>query len=560
MVLFMARPTTRFGSTNGQFKKRVPSDVLAVARGTEIIFSLPKAQAGEERIPVRAKVGTHVEFSLRTSDASLVTLRHAAALEQFERACAAYREGPRALTNKQRISLARILYDDLNVLFEDEPVDADWWRIVSEATSDALTGAPWPPPTTDISAEDRRQAALERYVGPFVNPILSREGVIPSDEDRPLLLRAFAKGLIDAASKLKRNAEGDYTPDDAVAARYPKWQGLRAKTLPPPSALTFDDLLMRWEKEGDKASSSLVSFRQHVAAFKAHLNHNDARRATKADVIAWKDALLDKKLAAKTINGSYLASIRTLYRLAKRNDLIATDPTEDVRVYHKRKAGTGRLVYSDADVGAILSLANAETDPQLHWIPWLLALTGARVGELAQLWGKHVHEIDGIHVINITPTDDGGTVKTASSERTVPIHPALIDRGFLAFVKTRPNGGPLFYGGKNATPRHRKSKTASHASAGTVNRVREWIRLKGFTNPRIAPSHSFRHWFKTRCTKLGIDPDITRAIQGHEGEGADAAYQHIDQDIAALYEAICKFSVPTLKRDYQFAPQSGGDE
>ena len=56
----------------------------------------------------------------------------------------------------------------------------------------------------------------------------------------------------------------------------------------------------------------LVSFDRRVADFKERLEHGDASRVTKADVIAWKNTLLDRGLSAKTINDGYLASIRTL--------------------------------------------------------------------------------------------------------------------------------------------------------------------------------------------------------------------------------------------------------
>src|SRR5687768_13236309 len=81
------------------------------------------------------------------------------------------------------------------------------------------------------------------------------------------------------------------------------------------------------------------------------------------------------------------------------------------------------------------------------------ALSGARVGEVAQLWGNRVVEIDGIPVMRIAPAADGGTIKNAGSERDVPIHSAIIERGFLDFVETK-GGGPLFYRGtpKNVPP------------------------------------------------------------------------------------------------------------
>lgn len=178
MVLFMARPAKRSGSSKDQFRKRVPADVLHVARGKRITFSLPKAHSGDERIVLSAKIGNEVMFSLRTEEASLIRLRHSAAAEQFERAIAAYREGPRKLLNKQIYGLAGVLYRDLNATFEDEPVSAAWWKIVRDVVNDAETGPLWPPLTIDEVTDKgarRRLANLERFVGPWIDPILSRE-------------------------------------------------------------------------------------------------------------------------------------------------------------------------------------------------------------------------------------------------------------------------------------------------------------------------------------------------------------------------------------------------
>ncbi len=38
---------------------------------------------------------------------------------------------------------------------------------------------------------------------------------------------------------------------------------------------------------------------------------------------------------------------------------------------------------------------------------------------------------------------EAGSVKTASSERIVPLHPAIVDAGFLAFVR-KVGRGPIF--------------------------------------------------------------------------------------------------------------------
>ena len=55
----------RSSSSKGQFQRRVPADVLRIAHGKPIAFSLPKSHAGGERIIVSAKIGNEVMFSLR---------------------------------------------------------------------------------------------------------------------------------------------------------------------------------------------------------------------------------------------------------------------------------------------------------------------------------------------------------------------------------------------------------------------------------------------------------------------------------------------------------------
>ncbi|EJW11447.1 site-specific recombinase, phage integrase family [Rhodovulum sp. PH10] len=197
--------------------------------------------------------------------------------------------------------------------------------------------------------------------------------------------------------------------------------------------------------------------------------------------------------------------------------------------------------YDDAEVGRILALADKETNPAKRWLPWLLALSGARVGEVAQLWGLRITEVDGVPVMKIAPAEDGGSLKNEGSERTVPIHPALIERGFLDFVQKR-GDGPLFYCDRRMRTDAKPGDARRHASKGVANHLAAWVRENGFTNPRKAPSHAFRHWLETRCQRLGILDSVADAIQGHaSGQEADG-YRH--GPIATLAEAVCRIPVP----------------
>ena len=237
----------------------------------------------------------------------------------------------------------------------------------------------------------------------------------------------------------------------------------------------------------------------------------------------------------------HLAAVKTLFNYGVRNRLLKRNAAEGLTTARKTPAGKRRLPYTDDEVARLLSLADRETRPSRRWLPWLTALSGARVGEVAQLWGNRVVEIDGIPVMKIAPAADGGTIKNVGSERDVPIHPAIIERGFLDFVGTK-GGGPLFYRG---TPRKQpiNGRPPKHASKGVANHLASWIREQGFRDPRKDPSHALRHWFKSKCLALGVQDSVVDAIQGHTLKGGAAAtYRHIS--IRTMADAINRIPVP----------------
>jgi integrase len=71
-----------------------------------------------------------------------------------------------------------------------------------------------------------------------------------------------------------------------------------------------------------------------------------------------------------------------------------------------------------------------------YWVPLLAVFTGARLAELVQLHCSDIYQHEGIWVFDINDDEDK-QVKTKKSKRLVPIHSALIELGFLDFVKRR---------------------------------------------------------------------------------------------------------------------------
>lgn len=173
----------------------------------------------------------------------------------------------------------------------------------------------------------------------------------------------------------------------------------------------------------------------------------------------------------------------------------------------------------------------------------MCAYTGARVGEITQLRKADVKKRDGHWLIHVTP--EAGTTKTRKA-RWVALHPALEGAGFLEFVDGSPEG-PLFMDPRAS----RGGKTPP--SERISQRLGEWVREIGVTDPEVQPNHGWRHRFKTLGRDFDLRPDALRYIQGHAPLGADEHYG--DHKARALFREISK--LPVLDLDPK---EEAGDE
>jgi integrase len=192
---------------------------------------------------------------------------------------------------------------------------------------------------------------------------------------------------------------------------------------------------------------------------------------------------------------------------------ITSNPFRELRVKAPKKKKERTQGFSQSEAKAILNAALAEANNKRagektrtagRWIPWLCAYSGARVGEIAQLRKESVRPVEGVPYYWITPED--GDVKD-KEPRFVPIHPHLIEQGFLKFVEMVPSGSP-FYNAKIK----RQSPTEGPAAD-----LRTWVREAAkITDPRVQPNHAWRHTFKNIADSVEIAPKYADMICGHE--------------------------------------------
>ena len=506
MALRMTSPCKPGKNGVYYFRKRVPADLVAAEGKTE------------------------VKFSLRTKDPAEAKKRCRDADIEVTRRWEMLRHGPQVLPLKDIMGLAGRAYSRFVEQMDRQPGEPEIWQeLLARIDGEAASGN------------------LEKWYGSTADSLLFEYGRSADAQSRERLLDEIHKAIAQAARLNKRKAQGDYSPDPK-ANRFPKLSSPEPD-LRPDDEVSFGRLLAAWQgyRENPRPNT-LREWARTIDDFKKFVGHDDAKRASKADVRRWLDYLIEEKgLSHRTAKEKKLAALRAIYRAAINKLLVENDPTDGLTISVPKRKVLRPKGFTDEEAGRILSAAldaermGGRTSGRLklayRWMPWLCAYTGARGGEIAQLRSEDVRKEGAIPYIRITP--EAGAVKTGIF-RDVPLPPYLIEQGFIEMVTSRPRG-PLFYHAA------RSSGDTRQPWDNVRDKVGKWTKKVGrITDASVQPTHAWRHRFKTLCRRAGIEMIYANAIQGHSEVGAAAGYGEIPLE--------------TLFREIQKLPRFPGQE
>ena len=359
-------------------------------------------------------------------------------------------------------------------------------------------------------------------------------------EWRDLAMKLCVSEYEALARHAERN-EGDFTGTPAHPLLANAMDDVEPEVPPLPLKGLLEDYLTTQGRigRGREAGRRWTPVFADLARF---IGHDDARRLTKKNLMDWRDEAL-KTLAPKTVADVYLASVRTVLSWAVANDKLEENVAEKVRQLVPKKRRVREQGFTLSEATRILRAARnympartdnprtteaPETSAAKRWAPLLCAFSGARITEITQLRKQDIRREGDIPVLRITP--DAGTVKTGAY-RDVPIHPQLVELGFLDFVASA-GEGPLFY-------RSTKVKDAVTAARTVSGRVSNWLQSIGVIPEGVSPTHGWRHRFKTVGWELGISDRVLDAIQGHASRTAGDNYG--DVTIKTRKAAIDRF-------------------
>jgi integrase len=385
--------------------------------------------------------------------------------------------------------------------------------------------------------------AAEEHWGRTARNLAEAQGLLldPDDDQFRQLCMELNEAALRVSEVSLARLKGKAVPSPELPE--PPSSTTKPKRSKVPLLDTFD---LYTVSKGISKASYVQEWRRYLGTLTSFVGHDDLSRLTRDDVAGWRDHLLATPSASgkprghSTVKNNYLSPLKSTLSYAVQEKKLATNVAADVRVSVPKRVTTRQSSFYLSEAQAILSASLKPVTSNLsapyvrarRWVPWLCAYSGARVNEIGQLRKEDIKNIDGFWVMNITP--EAGTVKSREA-RLVPLHPHILDQGFLEMVEKQPDG-PLFY---DPVQKLEGSKSTRHRKK-VGERLRDWVREEvGIIDPAIQPNHAWRHLFKTLCMDAEIDGRISDSITGHALDTEGQKYGHAS--LKAKSAALEKF-------------------
>lgn len=246
----------------------------------------------------------------------------------------------------------------------------------------------------------------------------------------------------------------------------------------------------------------------------------------------------------------YVESARRLFTYYEaRNGAVPSIKTAGLKLKRQTPAqhDRGELTLETYRIVFANAAQYRKREPHKWWVTIACAFLGCRLEELVQahLATDFVKDADsGIWYLKIDEDVDAGapeisskSVKSLTSWRRVPIHPAVIRAGLLDYLDQERSKGATTPFGRHWSPlRDRTTGGVKHSHPVTKWGSSELKKLVS-RHPEIPADvsyfHSMRHGFVTLLAKAGVAEEWRAALVGHRAGGMNAqVYNKARHDVA----------------------------
>lgn len=174
------------------------------------------------------------------------------------------------------------------------------------------------------------------------------------------------------------------------------------------------------------------------------------------------------------------------------------------------------------------------------WVPVIALWSGMRLEEICQLYVADIAIVDNIPVIQVQESVIAGeqSIKTASSQRIVPIHPELIKIGFLKYVETMQTNNH-----KNLFPELKRGANGKlgHPMSKWFRRFLENLKVK----TEKTNFHSFRHTLAGGLKACNTPEPIANYLCGWKDTSMYGRYSK-GETVPVVYDYLKQVHYPGL--------------
>jgi integrase len=254
---------------------------------------------------------------------------------------------------------------------------------------------------------------------------------------------------------------------------------------------------------------------------------------TSADAMTYRDELLTQGRSYKS-NKEYLAAIFQFFKWCQLMNYSNHNPFESVTVGQKpkAKANQGRNRWTASELKRLIrSTAFNDSTDDFKWVTLKMLYGGLRPSEACQLLLSDIKQVDGVDCISVDDSGAGQRIKNINAKRYVPIHSALLEQGFMAFVTQRKTQQIQLFDYKPVGINEDWSKNYCKQLAKLQNEI-------GMQANKRPTAYGLRHTFIDEMKQLGISEHIVAQIVGHANPNITFSRYGKDINVAALLKDI----------------------
>ncbi len=398
-----------------------------------------------------------------------------------------------------------------------DPSDEDFliWRDVESSNSGDLRPGLAEARKNVVAALSRGNTKiLDGAVDQFLTLFLRiRRGW--SDEDDHRLKMQILKTVKSAFDNIIARDEGQIGPSDQLP-----------NTLfdsAPAKFVSFEAVYLKWKgAKSGRGEKTEYDCEKAFDKFQQFVGHDNAAAVTRTDFLNYiEERQGTKSPRGGTIKGKtvrkFISMIGAAYQIAVDKKLLLANPAERIRIDFGDGGQKAYFPFERNEIATIFGSSAFMSGDRPHkcggeavyWLPLICYFTGARPEEIAELKPKQVKYEEGLcHYLDFVELDDDQSVKNLPSKRKIPIHPKLIELGFLEFVRQAdPAKNWLF---PDLEPDRFGCRYAKFGKFWTKYR-----RALGITSGKKV-FYSFRHLFKSRSKDAEIGWDDSESMLGHK--------------------------------------------